>query len=433
MKPYIFIFLIVISLIFADVALYLHYWSWDIPTRELIPYTIFTVFAELVLCWSFFNYKEVVNPLSIYSVFIYTAGYSFITLADKQTPYSYNFSVILILSILFFVLGSVVSFKTPSFLIRSILPPLSPKVGLSFLLLVQAISCIVFVVEIKQLGYVPLLNLGNAKVYEDLVENEVSAIHNFIVLNSILPAMYFTFLKKRIINRRAFAALCFLAFFIILNYFSRQIIILFFFSLLLAYTYYNKISLYRLSAVLVVCVTIFVVLGQLRNQGGDDSAGDVINEVLKWISGIDKPTNLIETYLSMYGAVNFSTANKIINDATNDHYTTWGLYSFRNIISTLPVDKSQLYPLKYSAYSQLGTYIVDPYLDFSYIGVIILNFIYGFLSTNSFKNFTKKLGDYYIVEWSLFVFCIFMGSFTNYYHLFMVLFFFTVNRIALKR
>ena len=419
--------------IIADILLFNRYASWDSQLDELLPFLGFVLIAEGAIIYSMYIYEQLINPFSIYAVFIYTAGFSFIRISSKQQPYDLSFIMLLLISILCFIAGGLVASKTYKFSITNLFPPLSPKLSYYFLLLVLIVGMGVFVMEIRQLGYLPVLNLGNSAVYNDLNENEVTPLHNFIVLNSVLPAMFYINYKKKNISFLLFLGLAAISGFIILNFFSRQIIILFFFSMLIAVNYYRSIPVMRLLVIGVGILVIFIVLGQLRNSSDDDKSKDTtINEFLKEYNGVNKPTNLLETYLSLYGGVNFSTANKITAQAEHDGYMAYGAYTLRPIITVIPVNKNVVYPAAYSSYTQLGTYVTDPFLDFRWLGVIVLNLLYGYLSMNSFKNYLARKGEYYIVEWSLFIFCIFMCSFTNFFHMFFVVFFFMINRIAIK-
>jgi len=417
--------------IIADILLLNRYASWDSQLDELLPFLGFTLIAEGAIIYSMYIYEQLINPFSIYAVFIYTAGFSFIRISSKQQAYDFSFILLLLVSIICFIIGGLIASKTFKFSIKNLFPPLTPKLSFYFLLLVLIIGMGVFVMEIRQLGYLPVLNLGNAAVYNDLNENEVTPLHNFIVLNSVLPAMFYINYKKKNISFLLFLGLTFVSSFIILNFFSRQIIILFFFSMLIAVNYYQSIPVLRLIVIGAVVLVIFIVLGQLRNSS-DDTKETSINEFLKEYNSVSKPTNLLETYLSLYGGVNFSTANKIVEQAKHDGYVSYGAYSLRPIVTVLPVNKNAIYPPIYSSYTQLGTYVTDPFLDFRWAGVVILNLLYGYLSMNSFKNYLARKGEYYIVEWSLFIFCIFMCSFTNFFHMFFVVFFFIINRIAIK-
>jgi oligosaccharide repeat unit polymerase len=419
--------------IIADILLFNRYASWDSQLDELLPFLGFTIIAELAIIYSMYIYEQLINPFSIYSVFIYTAGFSFIRISSKQQAYDLSFIMLLIVSVLCFLLGGLIASKTFKFSIKNLYPPLSPRVSFYFLLLVLIIGMGVFVMEIRQLGYLPVLNLGNSAVYNDLNENEVTPLHNFIVLNAVLPAMFYINYKKKNISFLLFLGLTAVSSFIILNFFSRQIIILFFFSMLIAVNYYRSIPVFRLMMIGAGILAIFIILGQLRNSTDEDNSKDTsINEFLKEYNGVNKPTNLLETYLSLYGGVNFSTANRIISQAEHDGYLAYGAYSLRPIITVIPVNKNAIYPQTYSSYTQLGTYVTDPFLDFRWVGVVVLNLLYGYLSMNSFKNYLSRKGEYYIVEWSLFIFCIFMCSFTNFFHMFFVVFFFIINRLAIK-
>jgi oligosaccharide repeat unit polymerase len=430
-KPYVLI-LIIGALLFFDVYLIFRYLSWGCTWEEVLPFSGFLLIAESITVFSILQFKQIINPFTLYSLFIYIAGFSFLTISDRQIPYDFNYILIIALSILFFIIGGLVAMKTYTFSFKSHIPPLSQRLSLAFLLLVFIAGIGVFILEVGQLGYLPVFNLANAEVYQDINENEVTPLHNFIILNSVLPGMFYILFKRKTIRFWQFLLLTAVCGFIILNFFSRQIIVLFFFSMLIAYSYYKTIPLLKFFSIGIVCTVIFIVLGQLRGGSSEESNSMSINDFLRDYGDITKPTNIIETYLSLYGAVNFSSGNGIVSDALRDDYISYGLYTARPVLTLLPVDKNVVYPPLYSSYTKLGTYLVDPFLDFRWLGVIGLNFLYGLFAMNSFKNYIAKNGEYYIVEWSLFIFCIFMCAFTNFFHMFFVVFFFIVNRIAIK-
>ena len=423
---------LVVLFIIADILLLDRYASWNSKPDELIPYLGFTIIAELIIIYSMYIYGQLINPFTLYGVFVYTAGFSFIRISSKQQPYEWPFIILILTSILCFIIGGLIASKTFKFSLKNIFPPLNVKLSFWFLVLLLIIGMGVFVMEIRQLGYLPVLNLGSSAVYNDLNENEVTPLHNFIVLNAVLPAMFFINYKKGNISFILFLCFAAVSGFIILNFFSRQIIILFFFSMLIAVNYYRKIPVARLMLIGTGIIVIFILLGQLRNSSDSDDKSASINDFLKEYNSISKPTNILETYLSLYGGVNFTTGQKITAQATHDNYYGFGVYSARPVITVLPVNKAAIYPPLYSSYIELGTYITDPFLDFRWAGVIVLNLLYGYLSMNSFKNYVSRKGEYYIVEWSLFIFCIFMCSFTNFFHMFFVVFFFIINRLAIK-
>lgn len=415
-----------------DVMLCLRYAAWGCTLAELVPFLLFVILAETLIIYSISEFKQLINPFSVYGIFVYITGFSFLIISDRQQPYSPLFIGIILLSISSFIVGGMVAHKTKKLTFRNVLPTLSPKLSFAFLLLLLIVGAAVFVMEIRQLGYLPVLNLGNAAVYDDLNKNEVTPLHNFIVLNSILPAMFFISYKRGLIPFWVFLISSLLSSFIILNFFSRQIIVLFFFSMLIGVSYYKKIPVAKLMGIAAVCIVLFILLGQLRGNSEDQANAGSINDFLKQFSGINKASNILETYLSLYGGLNFTTGNTIAEAAARDNYLSYGAYALRPVIGALPVDAEAIYPMKYSAYSLLGTYMIDPFLDFRWFGVIGFNFLYGFLSMNSFKNYLSRRSPYYIVEWSLFIFCVFMCSFTNYFNLFFVVFFFIINRLAIK-
>jgi len=430
-KPYVLI-LIVGALLFLDAFLVYRYLSWGSTMDEILPFTGFLLLAETITVFSIIRFNQIINPFTLYSLFIYIAGFSFLIISDRQIDYDYHYILIMVLSIAFFIAGGLVAMKTFTFSFKSYIPPLSQRLSLAFLLLVFVAGIGVFILEVGQLGYLPVFNLANAEVYQELNENEVTPLHNFIIVNSVLPAMFYILFKRKTLRFWQFLLLTAVCGFIILNFFSRQIIVLFFFSMLIAYSYYKTIPLLKFFSIGVVCTVIFIVLGQLRGGSSEESNSMSVNDFLRDYGDITKPTNIIETYLSLYGAVNLTSGNGIVSDALRDNYVSYGLYSARQVLTIIPVDKNAIYPPLYSSYTKLGTYLVDPFLDFRWIGVIGLNFMYGLFAMNSFKNYLAKNGEYYIVEWSLFIFCIFMCAFTNFFHMFFVAFFFIINRIAIK-
>jgi len=419
-------------LIGIDVMLCLRYAAWGSTLAELLPFLFFLILSEALILYSIFTFKELINPFSVYGIFIYTAGFSFLIISDRQQTYSPLFIGIILLSITSFIAGGMAAHKTTKLTFRNIIPTLSPRLSFAFLLLLLLLGIGVFVMEIRQLGYVPILNLGNTALYDELNQNQVTPLHNFIVLNSVLPAMFYITFKRGLIPFWVFLLCSLVSTFIIVNFFSRQIIVLFFFSMLIAVSYYRKIQVLKLLSIAMVCVILFIILGQLRGGSAESSTLASVNDFLKQYAGIYKPANIFETYLSLYGGLNFTTGNNIAKLAVHDNYVSYGAYALRPVVGMLPVDTESIYPMQYSAYSLLGTYMLDPFLDFRWFGVIIFNFLYGFLSMNSFKNYLIRRSPYYIVEWSLFVFCVFMCSFTNYFNLFFVVFFFMINRLAIK-
>jgi oligosaccharide repeat unit polymerase len=419
-------------LIGIDVLLCIRYAAWGCSLAELFPFLLFTIAAEVLIVYSLNEFNQLINPFSLYGIFVYITGFSFLIISDRQQPYSLLFIGIILLSMCSFIVGGMVAHKARKLTFRNIIPALSPKLSFAFLLFLLLAGIGVFVMEIRQLGYLPVLNLGNATLYDELNENEVTPLHNFIVLNSVLPAMFYITYKRGLIPLWVFLACSFVSAFIIVNFFSRQIIVLFFFSMLIGVSYYRQIPVLKLLSIAAGCVILFIILGQLRGGSAEESTVASVNDFLKQYSGINKPSNIFETYLSLYGGLNFTTGNTIAEVAVHDNYVGYGAYALRPVVGVLPVNTEAIYPMKYSAYSLLGTYMLDPFLDFRWFGVIGFNFLYGFLSMNSFKNYLSRRSPYYIVEWSLFVFCVFMCSFTNYFNLFFVVFFFIINRLAIK-
>ena len=79
----------------------------------------------------------------------------------------------------------------------------------------------------------------------------------------------------------------------------------------------------------------------------------------------------------------------------------------------------------------VSTYMADPYLDFRYIGVILLNFIYGFLSITFYKRIKKGEEDAIVPFWIV-SFCLIMGIFINFFNTMIIWLGFLFNRLLVK-
>jgi len=426
---YLAVFLFCLLAVLADYLLILRYQSWGFSASNILYYSIALILAQVVVFFSIFIYRQLINPYSLYAAFIYIYGYSFLNISDRQFEYTFSFTLICLLSIFSFLLGCIFVGKLKTISFSNIFPKLNDRFSLLFTHGLIVISTLVFVSEIKQLGYLPLLNVSNLDVYSDLSSNNVTPMHNFIVLCALLPTIYYIHYKRGVIRGSLLLVLTLWCGFILLNYLSRQIIILSLLSFVSAINYYNRISIAKMLLYLGVFAIGFVALGSLRSSSNVEEDA---NAFLKVYGGIDKPTNIAETYLSLYGAVNFSQGDIIVKTAQKDHFMAMGKYTFRPVIASLPFDKNTVYPVKYSSYDLLGTYLTDPYLDFGWIGVITLNFLYGAFSMNSFKKYLNKMSEYVILEWTLVAFCILMAAFTNYVNTFFVFFLFIISRITIK-
>ncbi|MET0570516.1 MAG: hypothetical protein ABWZ79_03730, partial [Pedobacter agri] len=160
-KPYI-LTLIIGMLLCLDVFLVMRYYSWGCTLDQIIPFALFVLLAEGITLYSIVRFNQLINPFTIYSVFIYIAGFSFLLISDRQAEYDTHYLFIISLSIISFISGGFVAMTTYTYSLRSYMRPLSKRMSLAFLLLVFVAGIGVFIMEIRQLGYLPILNLGNA-------------------------------------------------------------------------------------------------------------------------------------------------------------------------------------------------------------------------------------------------------------------------------
>lgn len=423
------VLLLSVCCIGINAYLFYRYYNWEINSERLYFFLLFATLAESLLIYSFFRFQQLINPVSFFSLYIYSFGYSLLKLSYKQTDYSGLFISLILVSIVSFLAGTFLCSR--NFQIRGAgLFRLKPewKFWIAIFCLIIGIVC--FGLEMKQIGYIPLLAIGSShEVYSEITDSQLGVIHYFVTLLAIVPVFFYIFYKQKRTGAFVAAAVTVICLFVQLNFFSRQFIVLLFLAYFLAVSYYHVVS-FRIKVIVISSsVLLFVFLGAIRGSMGDYT----LNDFLRAYAEIDYPTNVLETYFTLYSPMNFSTGNIIVNNSVHESFVGYGRYVFKPIISLSPLNKqNNLYPELYNSYKQLGTYIVELFLDFGYIGVSFFSFIYGFFSQNSFLNYSKKESPYYIVEWSVFAFSIFMFSFTNYFHVLFVWFFLFVNRMVLK-
>lgn len=79
---------------------------------------------------------------------------------------------------------------------------------------------------------------------------------------------------------------------------------------------------------------------------------------------------------------------------------------------------------------RVGTYLIDPYLDFGVIGVLVINSFYGYLSARYYNQFKENRPEA-IIKFSIIIFCVFMGMFINYYNSMLIWLGFIFNKILI--
>ena len=374
--------------------------------------------ALLISFLSIYIYKLFLNPFSVYSVFIFLFGYSYISISDDQNKsYSFLTELVVFTSILFFFVGCFLGQFRPFILKGFCLNNHAKKLLLRVLLI---LGIIIFLLEMLYLGYLPIINLGNdLNVYEDSNHSLMPFGHYIVLFMAFMPSISYTYYKLNLSSKINFILISFISLFIIFNFLSRQSLFNLILSSFLAYGYFNVLKNKQIIYFLFSCIFLFYFIGNLRMSEWDH---DFVLDYLKAYSNIDKDVNIYETYLTLYSSKNFTTLDNLINSTTKNFHYTLGSFSFRPLISISFLDRFGLivYDPEYDGFKKLGTYVFESYSDFNIIGVVVFNFIFGFLSMNAFLMYKNKKNPGAIVFYSIIIYCIIMSSFTNFYFSFFI-------------
>lgn len=421
------VFYILIKWISAlSVFMIFNYLYWDryismfIPAGNVLTSLIIINISFILAIASIVHYKNLINPISLYATFIFFAGYSYLPISNKQN-FSYNWvtETILFLTIFCFILGCLLNRRVYRLKIKNF----SRRAVRVVFLLVMLAAIVVFALEIRMIGYVPILSLSSqVDVYGEMNENLIPFAHYLVLFMAMVPAIAYIFYKEEKLSKILFIITCAIGFFIIVNFLSRQIIMLLMLSLFYAYMYFNKISLAKTLYIGLGIVGMFILIGNLR-QGSSELVGG-INEYLKAFAHIEKDVSLLETYFTLYSSLNFSTFDRFVIDVTYFEKISLGTYSFRPVFSIMFLDRVGIveYDPRFDGFKRLATYAIDPYLDFNILGVILINLFLGFISMNTFRSYQEKHNPQSIVNWALLSFCIIMSPFTNFYDSFFIWF-----------
>ncbi|MEN6568922.1 MAG: O-antigen polymerase [Rikenellaceae bacterium] len=405
------------------------YYRIGIPANEIIIFSFFSVFSISILFASFKFYNSVINPISIYFPFLILLSYSFIQLSNLQVGYSIKSILVILFSIISYILSSMskISFKKGDK--KKYLSKRSRRF-LLFLLIIGAI--LTFLLESRRIGYIPILHLTNRNVYSDMNENVIPLMHYFITLLAFLPSWIYILYKQGIVRKRESKTLILITLFILLNYLSKQIILLLILCSFGTYIYYNKINKKIILSFIGGLAVIFILITIIRFQSIDTTAA--IAEYYRIVAGIDNPeVSFTEAFLVEYSTKRFVAFNNVINYADNIKFLGLGQYTLKPIISILFLDNlgftSNVPEL--NTENLVTTYIADPYLDFRFIGVILLNILYGFLSITFYKKIKSGDEDGIVGFWII-VFCLLMGVFINFFNTMMIWLGFLFNRLLIK-
>jgi len=417
--------LLLMAVITFNFYFHSHYTSLLIPEQNVIKSLTIINFAILSAIVSLYLFKDIFNPITLYSAFIFFTGYSYITISNKQNiEYSWLTELILFFTIISFLIGCLLNTKV--YIIK--LKHFSKQVVKILFFLVLFAAIIVFALEIRMLGYVPILNLASGiDVYGETNEALIPFAHYLVLFMALVPAIAYIYYKQNRLGLYVFYFICAIGFFVIVNFLSRQTIMLLMLSLFYAYIFFNKISLTKTIYIGAIIGGMFILIGNLR-AGSSELVGG-INEFLKAFAGIEKDVSLLETYFTLYASLNFTILDEIVKAAYDDSRIFLGIYLFKPIVSLTFLDRVGLvyYDVQFDGFKRLGTYALEPFLDYHLVGVVLFNLVIGFVCMNTYRSFKNRKNTQSIINWSLLTFCLIMSPFTNFFVSFFIWISFFIN------
>lgn len=416
----------------VNVLVISHYQSILPPGQDLMI-TMFLFNAGLLMIFLAYKYYgEIINPYTFMGLFIIQWGISFIRFSSRQHEYSLLSNAIAVASISCFCIGMLAVGKRTY---RSELI-LNDKMKVLVFHLFFWGGVVVFLLEIMRVGYFPFLVIlkgRNSNVYGEMNRSLIPLAHYLVLFHALLPVMAFLLYKRMLISKFMLRIFIAVSVFMLLNYLGRQFFLIIVISGLAYYNYHHKLSIIRLVVIGIGLAALFMIFGNMRSH---TETLEEANTFLRFYSDIPYEISLFDTYMTLYSSLNFSTFNTMMNSAFDQMYLGYGIYTFKPMISLLFVDRVGLvnYPEAYDSFMSLGTYMAEPFLDFGWIGVIVINLFYGAFCAMVFNAYYYKNGTLAIVNWTVVAFCLFMLTFANYFNNFLIWFFvIAVNMFAEKK
>lgn len=415
--------------ILTAVLLISRYLALGVNSVNISAFIFIYVMACLIIIGATQYFKNPLNPISFYAIFILCYGFNFLKLSAVSRDLSLQTHLIIILSILLFIMGVLLGDKIKS----------KPKVLLNrqakAIVFYVTCVCIVltFLLEIWTFGYLPLLKMFSMDVYNDTNEKLLSFLHYFILMAAIVPSWAYILFRKEVISKKAFIWFTIGALFILINYLSRQIILLCMISAFITYSFYFRVSVRKIILGLFSAVFVFILMGNIRILRGSSVLSNYkAEELLRDLGSIKYKTNIFESYLNIYSSQRFDSMDKFVKMKKTENFFGLGIFTFRPLSSILFLDRMGLVDYKrYNITSQISGYAIDPYLDFGLLGVVLLNFLYGFICRLAFLNFNEG-NVLYVIPWAMLIFCLIMTPFLNYFNTFIIWFAIAFNRFILK-
>lgn len=374
----------------------------------ILNYTVMVSF----FAFGWLKFKNIINPISLlFPLFLGFFYYQFM-FSSRQSTLEVSTIYCFYLFVVFYAFGTFLKFKSfvPQFEYLT-----NNQLITTHFILITAIC--VFLFESFMNGGFPLLLaiIYKQEIYADMYALPI--LHYFVMLAALLPGVYYYFFKKGFIKKQFLCIATLICVFILLNTLSRQIMILGIITFFFLYVSVNKIAidklLFRAGG---GGIFLFFIIGAIRIGSMDAEVG--VADYLKLYSDISPSLdiNIFDITFNLYAALNFDTLNTFIKDSPSYSY---GLYTFRPIIELFKYDVafSLFYDDKFNGFVNLATIISDPYLDFGYVGVTCMAFIYGVTVSIGYRTYLKSSNLGSSIVWSTLVYVMIMAVFANFFNI----------------
>jgi oligosaccharide repeat unit polymerase len=426
---------VILIIIVSVILQYLFHIRFDylsIPLDQENSFDFYYLITVIAFIFGIIRFNNFFNPISLVTLFMLSFAYSFIVLSYDQIPLSEKSKFIIVLSIFSVLLGA--SSKLNYRSIPTVFVNLSIHTRKNVIVFITVAAIIVFVVECIGWGYIPIFTMTQRNTYGDVVGGGYNFFHTFVLLLNLMPAWIYILYKENQVSKEFFNKIIYTSFFISLNFLSKQTITILLISFFLAYLFYNKATKAQYIYGFTFSLVLFLGVNYVRLMHFDKDYAKDIGEFSKNVANIDvsKDLNVYEAMFIEYSSKRFTAFEKMVRYADEKSFLGFGIYTFRPLVSILFLEKLGLLTFddNLNSRAKVGTYVIDPYLDFGIVGVIFFSFTYGYLANRYYYQYkTKKLDA--IMNYALIIQFFIMAAFINYYNTLFIWSVLLVNKLLI--
>ena len=409
------------------VFLIYRYNSLGVESEQIFYFAGYFSLASISLMYSLFKYENAINPISVFTIFIFLLAYSFIKLSLKQSVYSENTLVIINLSLFCYLVLAVQNYPAKTLKICN----LDNSLKIKLLYVIISFAAITFFLECVMFGYLPVLNISSSDVYIDTNEKLIPFLHYFIVILAFVPSWSYIYYKEGLLGKKRFRFILLITLFILVNYLSRQLYLLLGITFLLSYIFYNNIKTKILIRLSFLVVALFLIIGYLKFNS---ELSISFAEFSRLAAGIENENvSILESTFTEYSSKRYTVLDEMVRTRDDIHYYGFGVYTFRPLLSFFLLEKLGVIVRIQDLDSErkVGTFLIDPYLDFGLFGVVIINSLYGVFASRYYKQYILRNPEA-IIKFSIIIFCLLMGMFINYFNTMLIWLGLIMNKFLLS-